>query len=52
MELQTDPRPKPRDPQCRRCGSVVSNVETFLDPRSGRSMRIYKCDCGERIWDG
>jgi hypothetical protein len=23
----------------------------MLDPRKGRIVRLYRCSCGERIWD-
>jgi hypothetical protein len=23
----------------------------FLDVRSGKTVRLYQCKCGERIWD-
>jgi hypothetical protein len=48
---QTEPRSRPVEPHCRRCGAVVCIVETILDPRTGRGVRMYKCECGERIWD-
>jgi hypothetical protein len=23
----------------------------FLDPRTGRTVRLYECECGELSWD-
>jgi hypothetical protein len=23
----------------------------MLDPRKGKVVRLYRCSCGERIWD-
>jgi hypothetical protein len=51
MDAQTiEPRSKPVEPHCRRCDAVLYIVETILDPRTGRVVRMYKCECGERIW--
>jgi hypothetical protein len=52
MSAQAEPRLRPAEPHCRRCGALVWIVETILDPRSGRAVRMFKCECGERIWDG
>lgn len=34
-------------------GAAFPNLtHSMLEPRGGRTMRLYKCDkCGERIWD-
>jgi hypothetical protein len=53
MDAQTiEPRSKPVERHCRRCDAVLYVVETMLDPRTRRVVRMYKCECGERIWDG
>jgi len=26
-------------------------VQKILDPRTGRTVRLYQCECGERVWD-
>jgi hypothetical protein len=38
------------NPQCQRCGAPRP-VQIILDSRTGRSVRVYKCQCGEHIWD-
>ena len=40
--------------QGRRCGSCGASprlAQKFLRPNDGRTVRIYECQCGERIWD-
>ena len=36
-------------PGCRAFASHV--VLRFLDTKPGKSIRLYRCDCGEHIWD-
>jgi hypothetical protein len=38
-------------PQCQRCGATPCIVQTILDSRNGRTVHLYECECGERIWD-
>jgi hypothetical protein len=42
---------KPRELKCERCGSVPRVAKTILDSRTGRSVRMFECECGELIWD-
>ena len=37
--------------RCIRCGDRPNIVQIMLDPRSGTTLRMYECRCGERIWD-
>jgi hypothetical protein len=37
--------------KCIRCGHRPTIVQIMLDPRRGKTFRIYECQCGERIWD-
>jgi hypothetical protein len=41
--------PPPCCPACKaeRTGAGLS----FLNPQTGKTIRVYKCQCGERIWD-
>jgi hypothetical protein len=47
--------PEPSDqatrPRCPSCNALPTLVDTMLDPRKGRIVRLYRCSCGERIWD-
>jgi len=46
---------KPQDrtralcPTCR--GFSCQIVHTFLDSRTGKVIRVFRCRCGEHIWD-
>jgi hypothetical protein len=34
-----------------RCGAQLRLVRKMLDPRKGRTIRVFECECGERTWD-
>jgi hypothetical protein len=38
-------------PRCPLCNALPVLVDRMLDPRKGRIVRLYRCSCGERIWD-
>jgi len=46
---------KPEDqdcgPRCAACAGFPRLTHTFLEPNKGRTIRLYQCECGERIWD-
>jgi hypothetical protein len=42
-----DPHPAPA---CGHCGRKLSLVLKMLDPRSGNTVRMFKCGCGEQTW--
>jgi formate dehydrogenase maturation protein FdhE len=35
---------------CIRCGAEPKLVGTMLDSNKGRTIRIFRCQCGEQIW--
>jgi|1186.fasta_scaffold37632_2 hypothetical protein len=37
---------------CQKCGGQVRFVTSLLDSKSGKTYRIYRCDCGEQNWRG
>jgi len=37
--------------RCIRCGDRPKIAQIMLDPRKGKTLRMYECRCGERIWD-
>jgi formate dehydrogenase maturation protein FdhE len=39
-----EPRP------CPRCGAEPRLVHTVLDSNKGRSIRMFRCQCGEQTW--
>jgi hypothetical protein len=42
-----DPNPVPA---CNHCGEKPSQVRTMLDSLTGRTVRMFKCKCGEQTW--
>jgi hypothetical protein len=38
-------------PRCTSCASSLRLTQTLLDPRKGKTIRLYQCKCGVRIWD-
>jgi DNA-directed RNA polymerase subunit RPC12/RpoP len=36
---------------CPRCGAQPRLLHSVPDFRSGKTARLYRCPCGERIWD-
>ena len=42
--------PKTLDkPQCK-CGAQPRIVRKMMDPRTGMTVRMFECQCGERNW--
>ena len=37
--------------KCIRCGDRPNIVQAMLDPRRGKTPRMYECRCGERSRD-
>jgi hypothetical protein len=37
-------------PSCGKCGQRPSKVMTMLNPDSGKTVRMFRCDCGEQTW--
>jgi hypothetical protein len=35
---------------CSSCDKKPAMVRTMLDPQSGRTVRMFKCECGEQTW--
>jgi hypothetical protein len=35
-------------PKCTRCAGNMSPLYRFLDPHSGKQVRVFRCECGER----
>jgi hypothetical protein len=40
-----------RQVRCPTCTDSAYLSTRFLDPRSGKTIRLYLCRCGENIWD-
>jgi hypothetical protein len=35
---------------CSHCGQQPALIRSMLDPRQGRTVRMFKCQCGEQTW--
>lgn len=38
-------------PRCPTCAAFPRLAQSILDTRKGKTVRLYQCKCGERIWD-
>jgi hypothetical protein len=39
-------------PICTNCGLPTIDLRaSFLNPSTGKTVRIYKCECGKLVWD-
>jgi hypothetical protein len=36
--------------RCRNCGAVAGFVGQMLDSAKGRTVRMFRCHCGEQAW--
>jgi hypothetical protein len=37
-------------PLCSHCGEKPTLLRKMLDPQNGRTVRMFKCKCGEQTW--
>jgi hypothetical protein len=43
---------QPKGPtRCPACAAFPTLSQQFMNPRDGKTVRLYECSCGERIWD-
>lgn len=44
--------PSPTDSQikCDRCAVNPPLLQKLLNPRTGGTVRIYRCQCGQQMW--
>ncbi|WP_298253594.1 hypothetical protein [Bradyrhizobium sp.] len=38
-------------PRCPACAAFSHLAAKLLDTQNGKTVRLYQCQCGERIWD-
>lgn len=38
-------------PSCPVCAAFPRLAQSLLDTQKGKTVRLYQCQCGERIWD-
>jgi hypothetical protein len=44
-------RIRARVPRCPTCAAFPRLLHSMLQPRTGKTVKLYLCQCGERIWD-
>jgi len=49
VEPQTAPITR-NEPRCRRCGAPLRRAQNLLDLRTGHTVRLLVCTCGEAHW--
>ena len=37
-------------PACSNCRKTPSLVVAMLNPKTGGTIRMFKCECGEQMW--
>jgi hypothetical protein len=37
-------------PVCNQCGKKPALVRSMLNPQNGRTVCMFKCECGEQTW--
>jgi hypothetical protein len=35
---------------CNQCSKKPALLRTMLNPKNGRTVRMFKCECGEQTW--
>lgn len=38
-------------PRCPACYNLPKRMQRVLDTQTGRTIRLFTCECGEHIWD-
>jgi hypothetical protein len=39
-----------KGPRCPTCAAFPSPLYSMLEPRTGKTVKLQQCQCGERIW--
>jgi len=40
--------PSAQPPNCKRCGKAMTPLYNILDSTTGKHVRAFKCECGDR----
>jgi hypothetical protein len=49
-DVLSNPRKEPDAIRCRLCNAAPQLTHKILKPRTGGTLRMYKCQCGEQMW--
>jgi hypothetical protein len=47
---QAELRQEPNEVRCKKCTAIPRLAHKILNPRTGGTLRMYKCECGEQMW--
>jgi hypothetical protein len=52
MKFISDPylSPKPLEALPCKCGAQPMMVRKMMDPKTGKTVRMFECQCGARSW--
>jgi hypothetical protein len=39
------------DRRCAKCDAEPRLIHKMLEPRTGKTIRMFECKCGTRTWD-
>ena len=39
------------EPRCPACAAFPQLRNQFMEPVTGRTIRLYQCECGQRVWE-
>jgi hypothetical protein len=52
-EAREEPRPQEvglERIRCPKCAAAPRFIQSLLNPRTGKTARLFTCTCGERVW--
>jgi hypothetical protein len=50
VSSKAQPFKSPDDINCKQCGAKPVLAHKILDAKTGGTLRMYKCQCGEQMW--
>jgi hypothetical protein len=45
-----EPQNQDQELRCHACSAVPRLAQRILDPKTGKTLRLYRCECGQRVW--
>jgi len=46
-----EPQNQDQELRCHTCSAFPRLAQRMLDPRTGKTFRLYRCECGESVWE-
>jgi hypothetical protein len=50
LQLEPIDQEKQNPPRCPSCAAYSAHEDTILNSQTGQTVRLYRCECGRRIW--